>query len=179
MELSAEVRLRRMFDDYHPLIWRVLRRLGAPEREADDLAQDVFIVAARRLEAIEQGRERAFLIGTAMRVALQARRTRARGRQGLSGDDPDDEIAPGPDVAHLVERKRALELLDRVFAQMPADLREVLVLFEFGELPAHEIAQLVGIPIGTVKSRLRRAREELDVRVARELARTSSKAGRP
>ena len=78
MEVPAEVRLRRMFDDYHALIWRLLRRLGAPEREADDLAQDVFIVAARRLEAIEQGRERAFLVGTAVRVASQARRSRAR-----------------------------------------------------------------------------------------------------
>jgi RNA polymerase sigma-70 factor (ECF subfamily) len=173
-ERSRDARLRQLFDANYDSIWRLLRRLGVPAREADDLAQNVFIVASRRLDEIEPNRERAFLAGTAMRIALQAQRTRARDRGGLSTEDPDLELSPGPDAEVLLDQKRALEFLDRLLAEMPEELRSVLVLFEFGEMATAEIATALDIPTGTAASRLRRAREDLDARVTRAVLRGKS-----
>ena len=79
-------------------VWRTQRRLGVRPADADDAVQEVFVVAARRLGDIENGRERAFLFGIAARVASTRRRTLRRrpedGELGLiekPSDDPDPE----------------------------------------------------------------------------------------
>ena len=55
-------------------VWRVFRRLGLSGADADDAAQEVFVVAARRQSELVKGRERSFLYGTALRVASNRRR---------------------------------------------------------------------------------------------------------
>ena len=60
--------VRELFEAHYDFVWRSVRRLGVTPAEADDAAQSVFIVAARKLNVIESGKERAFLFGTAMRV---------------------------------------------------------------------------------------------------------------
>jgi RNA polymerase sigma-70 factor (ECF subfamily) len=64
---------------------------------------------------------------------------------------------PGPD--ELSDQKRARELLNRVLEDMTLELRTVFILFELEGLRSPEIAEMVGVPLGTVASRLRRARE--------------------
>jgi len=66
-----------------------------------------------------------------------------------------------------------------VLAQMPLELRTVFVLFELEEMTTPEIAELVGVPVGTAASRLRRAREEFQRLVARVQARARGVGGRP
>ncbi len=69
-------RFRALVDRHFEFVWRSVRRLGVPPGDADDAAQEVFVVAARKLDALEPERERSFLFGTAVRVASTRRRTR-------------------------------------------------------------------------------------------------------
>lgn len=153
-------------------VWRLLRRLGLSEGDADDAAQQVFIVASQRFGDLVPGRERSFLYTTALHVAYKARRTVDRRREDLDGDiEPAPES--GPNMEELVDRRRARELLDSILDALPLDLRAVLVLHEIDELSTPQIAEVIGVPVGTAASRLRRARELFAERVRRHEARMS------
>ncbi len=166
--VDATTRLRALFDANYDFIWRSVRRLGVCESGADDAAQEVFFVASRRLDDIADGSERAFLFGTAMRVASDARRAQARrARTQGDGDAIDDAASAIPDPEALTDQKRARELLDRAIDALPLELRAVFVLFELEGASMTEIASWLDLPQGTVASRLRRAREEFQAQVKR------------
>jgi RNA polymerase sigma-70 factor (ECF subfamily) len=152
-------------------VWRFLRRLGVPAADADDAMQEVVLVAARKLDSITPGSERSFLLGTAFRVARRHRSTLAR-RQESSDETLVDleDTARGPES--LLSRGEERAILDDLLQQMPVDLRAVFVLFELEEQSTLDIARELDIPAGTVASRLRRAREDWAMRVARLEART-------
>lgn len=166
---NASVRLRGMMDQHFDFIWRQLRRLGLSDDLADDGAQQVFIVASRRLAEIGVGSERSFLFGTAMRVASDARRTAVRRRE-VPDDDAREVVDPTPHPDELLDRQRARTLLDDVLASMELDLRAVFVLFELEEMTMAQIAKLLELAPGTVASRLRRAREDFEAAVKRRKA---------
>jgi RNA polymerase sigma-70 factor, ECF subfamily len=155
-EKAKKERLERMFRAHHELVWRTLRRLGLGPEPAADATQQAFLIAAERLDDIRQGSERAFLFGTALRLARTAYRT---GRRWQLEDDMDHRADAGSRLEELVDRRRAVEVADRVLAQMDPTLLTVFVLFEIEGLSTPEIAELVGVPLGTAASRLRRARE--------------------
>jgi RNA polymerase sigma-70 factor (ECF subfamily) len=163
---DAGARLRALFDENYDLIWRTLRRLGVDPGRADDAAQQVFVTASRKLDGIRVEGERAYLFGIAVRVAADARRASARRRESPleHAGDPAD---PGLPLEEALDRTRARALLDAALAKLPLELRVVFVLHELEELAMSEIAELVGIPHGTVASRLRRARAEFEAVVAR------------
>jgi len=163
---DADPRLVGLVAEHHSFVWRVLRRFGLGPSDADDGAQQVFIVLSRRLADVEPSKARAFLFRTAMHVASKAHRTLRRRPEEAHAECPEEED-PGPSADELVERRRARELLDRILADMPEDLRAVIVLFEIEELTMSEIADALDLPPGTVASRLRRARTELETRVLR------------
>jgi RNA polymerase sigma-70 factor (ECF subfamily) len=159
-----------MVDEHFDFVWRSLRRLGVPETDVDDCAQQVFLVTSRKLADVEVASERAFLFGTAMRVAADARRARVRRRE-VHDEDAAEPRDPGPDPEQVAALRRARAVLDEVLDAMPMELRAPFVLFELEELPTAEIAAMLGVPAGTVASRLRRAREEFSAIVARMKAR--------
>jgi RNA polymerase sigma-70 factor (ECF subfamily) len=140
-------------------IWRFLRSLGVRDAELDDAAQQVFLVAVSRSHDITLGSERAFLFGTAVRIAQLQRRKPAK-HEGLSTDDTDRICDPAPGPEDLADSKQAYEMLDLVLESMDAELRTPFVLFELEGLKMIEIASALELPLGTVASRLRRAREE-------------------
>lgn len=157
---AEKARLREMVDAHFDAVYVALRRLGVPAAELDDCAQQVFVVASGKLGVIQQGREKAFLMGTAVHVASHAKRSQRRRREVPEGDEAADERADaGPRPDEIVEQRRLRALLDEVLAAMPEDLRTVLVLFELEELTMQEISEALDLPMGTVASRLRRARE--------------------
>jgi len=170
-------RLTAMLQQHFRLVWRTVRRLGVPEAGCDDAAQHVFIVAADRLEQIQPGKERAFLLGTACRVAANVRRARARHAEVHDDERMAREENPAPDPEQLLQMKQMRVLLDELLARLTDDLRTVFVLFELERLSSVEIAELLDIPVGTVASRLRRARAAFEAQV--EELKSASKGGRP
>ena len=151
-------------------VWRLCRRLGLPESDADDAAQQVFIVASRRLGDIKPGSERAFLYGVAVNAAAKFRTSHARRRE--DSDASLEALACGsPSAEELVDRRGARALLDCILDAMPDELREVFVLYEIEQQTTVQIAEVLGIPHGTASSRLRRAREDFSARLARLEAR--------
>ena len=163
-------RLATMAKEHFDYVWRLLRRLGLSEADADDVTQQSFLVASRRLDDIHIGSERAFLYRAAVHSAYKHRRSRARRRE----DDLDEltlEPTGEPGVEELVDRRRARAILDAIVETMPMDFRVIFVLYEIDGLSTQEIADVVGIPLGTVASRLRRARAEFETRVGRLEAR--------
>ena len=157
-DAPAAARLRRMVEEHHAFIWRNLRRIGTVAADADELVQEAFLVAARRLPDIPPECERSFLMTTAIRIAANHRRsfTREQARiEYMSRADSDG--TPSPEEA--LQREQARAQLDQVLSAMDFDLRTVFVLYEIEELTVARIAELLDIKLGTVSSRLRRARE--------------------
>jgi RNA polymerase sigma-70 factor (ECF subfamily) len=166
---TSKARLARAFEQNAVFIWRSLRRLGVPREAADDATQQVFLVAARRMHEISEGKERAFLFQSAMRIAMEFRRefSATRGRA-----EPDDEVlfervdpALRPDDA--LDQQRTLRLLGHVLEEMPIERRAVFVLYEIEGVTMAEIAAMMQIPMGTVASRLRLARDDFRAAAAR------------
>jgi len=169
-------RMAEVVREHYAYVWRLLRRLGIGEGDADDAAQRVFLTATGRLGAVEPGRERAFLYGVALNVGARTRRSLGRRRE-QPFESTDEQATLEPNGEQLLERRQARALLDRLLDEMPEDLRVVFVLFELEELSTKEIAELCEIPVGTAASRLRRARDDFEQRVARAEARRRFSGG--
>jgi RNA polymerase sigma-70 factor (ECF subfamily) len=163
---ERDARIAALVQSQYAFVWRVLRRFGLLPPDADDAAQRVFLAAAGRIDDIQPGKERAFLSRTAMRVASKAHRARRR-RPEVADAECGEGADLGPDAEELVERHRARALLDAILDEMPIDLKAVIVLFEIEGLTMAEIADALSVPPGTVASRLRRARAELQTQVLR------------
>lgn len=156
-------RLEALFAQHFTFIWRLLRRLGLDAETADDAAQQAFLIAAERLSDIRPGCERSFLYGTALRLFRDLRRAELR----TVRDSGHDLVSEQPNAEERIDHERALKWLDAALAGLEQDLREVFALFELERLPTPQIAELLGIPVGTAASRLRRARAEFRGLVSR------------
>jgi RNA polymerase sigma-70 factor (ECF subfamily) len=174
---SRASRIRTVVSENYEFIFRTLRRVGLSVHDAEDAAQEVFLVASRRLEIIATGKERSFLIGTALRSAATHRRALSRRREVLDVDRLHRQVdtRPGPEVA--ADQHRALVAMDSILRGMPEQLRTVFVLFEIEEVTMVEIAEALEIPAGTVASRLRRAREIFRSAVQEHKARRALRSG--
>ncbi len=161
-------RLSRMATAHLESVWRTLRRLGVPPADIDDAVQQVFLAVVPRLGELPPPREHAYLLGIAVRIASNWRRTHRRRREVFHAPLPDegDEQA-GPEAT--LEQKQIRRLLDQALDTLPQELRVVFVLFELEELSMSEIARLLDLPPGTVASRLRRAREQFQEQARSQL----------
>jgi RNA polymerase sigma-70 factor (ECF subfamily) len=164
--LAREERLRAAVEAHYDVVFRFLRRMGVAEGVAEDAVQHVLLVFARKLPTVDEGAERSFLLGTALRVAADFRKQRARLRE-VSHDAAGLREASGETGAdEELDRRRARKVLDDLLDQLPADLRSVFVMCDLEELTMAEVAASLGVPPGTVASRLRRARESFGVLAA-------------
>lgn len=150
-------RLAYIFRTHVDFVWRTARRFGLSTAEADDAAQQVFLVASKKLDIIPDGQEKSFLFGTAMNVARTMVRSRQRRREDLVEASEATDTQPHPEA--MLERAQARDTVHRILQSMPDDLRVVFILFELEEMTMAEVAALLAIPAGTVASRIRRARQ--------------------
>lgn len=162
-----ESRLRQVVSEYFEVLWRFLRRLGIPDGDIDDAVQEVVLVLARKLDHVQVGSERSFVLSTAFRVASSFRRAAKRRREVDDGGLEELE-APELNPEALAEKQRLRAVLQRVLNELPMELRAVFVLYELEELTMAEIAATLDLPAGTVASRLRRAREQFEMLASME-----------
>lgn len=147
------------------LAWAI--RLGGPAVDPEDVAQDVFAIALRRLPDFRgDSLPGTWLFGITRRVVANARRKAAIRRLIGLGDLPElPSAAPGAD--EIVDRLRRRRLVQLALEQLRRPHREVLALVDLEGLNAAEAAVLLGVPTGTVYSRLHAGRRAF----ARALAR--------
>ena len=146
-----------LVDDHGPALFRVAYRMVGDRHEAEDMVQEAFRSAWRSREAYEEGRgDRAWLASILRRRIVDRWRRHAPPttfatdgphEQGVAGDDP---LAGD----YTDEMQHAL-------GELPDELRETLLLVVVGELTHQEVADMLGIPLGTVLSRVSRARRRL------------------
>lgn len=153
---AAAIPFEKLVTDHLAFVWRSLRRFGVRPADVDDATQRVFLIANDKLSSIRPGSERSFLVAVAMRVASHTRRSNQRREAAHQNWFESQSGAPAPEGP--ARQAEARDLLDRVLDKMPDDLRSVFVLFELEELTVDEVAALLGLPRGTVATRLRRAR---------------------
>src|SRR5215471_7334989 len=137
---------------------------------AEEIVQDVFVAAWRGAGTFDpaRGNPKSWLLAIARhRVANELRR-RSR-RPKIAGDMGDDDGPalpdPAPDQAAALWRKRRAEILQSALGGLPPSERRALGLAYFDELPHREIASLLGIPLGTAKSRIRSGVARLRLRL--------------
>ncbi len=157
---ASEARIRSLVDVHYDFIWRTLRGLGVSPGGIDDATQQVFWIASQKIDLIELGAERSFLFSTARGIASNLRRSRTRSRELLDEDAMTNHIDDAPGPEQLASSAQAKQILGGILDSMDEDIRTVFVLFELEGLSTVDIAELLGLPSGTVASRLRRAREE-------------------
>lgn len=162
--------------EHHSFVTRVLWSQGAPRAALDDAVQQVFLVALRQLEEIRD--PRAFLFGVAVRVAREHQRTARRHGPPVEPEHADRQLSEDPHPEQLLDMKRARDLLDEALDCLPEDARAAFVLYEIEQLTLREIAEALGIPQGTVASRVRRGRELFRQAAQRLRARIGREGGR-
>jgi RNA polymerase sigma-70 factor (ECF subfamily) len=147
--------------EHSEFAWITLQRLGIGDADVEDLLQEVFVVVHRRLHTFDgSSRVTTWLFAICLRVAA-AHRRRAHVRRERLGDlpDPADQAASPEDIAATREAQARLgAILDR----MDLEKRALFVMFEIDEVPCDAIGEILGVPIGTVYSRLHAARADFE-----------------
>lgn len=160
--------LRAIYDEHVSFVWKALRRLGVRESDLPDAVQDVFLVVHRKLPEFE-GRSKVttWLFGIAMRVARDRQRLAHVRRQVGDEEAVLAFVDESADVGAEAERRQAASMLEAILDSMPIEQRAVFTLFELDGMTGDAIAELLEVPLGTVYSRLRLAREAFQKCVAR------------
>ena len=144
--------------------YNLARWLVRPPLDADDIVQDAMLRAYRAFDSVRGEDVKPWLLTIVRNCFLTAvSQTKRREDIPLPADKEVDLvnsalIAGEPDPEAVILQKDAHRQLTNLMSALPAEFREVLVLREMEDLSYSEIAQVVGIPIGTVMSRLARGR---------------------
>jgi RNA polymerase sigma-70 factor (ECF subfamily) len=145
--------------------YNLARWLMRDRVEAQDVVQDAFLRALRYFSSYQGGDPRAWLLSIVRNVAY-ARLSLRRPTVPLEDENEDAPLAeilrdPGDDPETALARRQDRARLDALLEALPVELRECLVLCDLEEMSYKDIAQVAGVPIGTVMSRLWRARQAL------------------
>ena len=144
---------------YVPVLYRFFR--NKLDTDVDELAQRTLMACVESRERLRKDASfRSYLLAIARRQLMMHLRKRMRGdRAHRVAEVPVDEVLGSP--SEVARHKEELKLLSAVLRRIPLDLQITLELHYWEELPVAEIAEVLEIPVGTVKSRLHRAREVL------------------
>ena len=153
---------------YQDHVYSLVLRMLTHREAAEDVTQEAFVSAWRHLDSFRGGSFRSWLF------TIAANRARDELRKGVrrpttsldaARDDPDradlDPVDDGPSPESAAEQGELRAALDVALAELPDDWRQVVVMSDVHGMDYAEIAQATGIALGTVKSRLSRARARL------------------
>jgi RNA polymerase sigma-70 factor (ECF subfamily) len=163
-----------IYRTYFDFVWRNARRLGVGPQTIDDVVQEVFIVIHSRLATLNDPTAlRSWIYGIVRRAALAHNRLdRARAESPLNPTDESAAPSLRPTPSDIAEHTDQVRLLWRLLEDLDGPKREVFVLVELEEMTMPEIAQALELPLGTVYSRVRAARQAFEAAFARHSART-------
>lgn len=173
---QGSLSIEAVYEAHFRYVWRCLRGLGVRDQALDDAAHDVFLVVQRKLSSFDGGDARltTWLYEIALRVARRYRTQTAKDAQrsvSLVPPEPEEESELALPVQACspceLENAERLALARRALDALDADKREVFVLGCVEQRSAPEIAELTGVPLNTVYSRLRAARRAFAAEVAR------------
>jgi RNA polymerase sigma-70 factor (ECF subfamily) len=153
--------LGKLYDRYGGLMLALARRIMGDGRESEDLVHDVFLEAWRQAADFDasRGSVRAWLVLRLRSRALDRRKSAGFARVDSMDADPAFQVHAEPPEDPALSPDR--EAIRRCLAQLPVEQRQVLVLGYFEGLSSSEIAERLGTPIGTVKSRVAAAMTRL------------------
>jgi RNA polymerase sigma-70 factor, ECF subfamily len=171
---TAKVRptFDQIYDETFPFVWRTVRRLGVDESAVDDVTQEVFVTVHRRLGDFEMRcAPKTWVFSIAMGIVRNYRRSRRRkeAAEPLSSHvvNPDVVADRGADPMEQASLAEAGRLLHRLLEQLGEEKAVVFVMAELEGMTVPEIADLTGVNMNTVYSRLRAARKEFDQALSR------------
>lgn len=170
MTTDEEAEFTSLVERQSRFVFRVAYSVLLNAHDAEDTVQETFLKLYRNRGWRHAGSERAFLARVAWRVAVDRRRTmRPDGRLPDLDETPGPALQlaspqPGPEQNVVAANQHAL--VHSMIDALPEELRLPLVLSASDELNSREIATILGIPEGTVRTRLQRARQVLRERIA-------------
>jgi len=154
-EASSQPDLRQLIEEHYDMLFRFAWRLSGSKEDAEDLTQQTFLTAQRKLHQLQDPEAVKSWLCTILRHLFL--RTKTQKQTSL-------ELIPEPDLTSSDEDGLDTfdsEALQAALDDLPEDFRTPILLFYLGELSYTEIADEMGIPLGTVMSRLARGREYL------------------
>lgn len=159
-----------LFDRYQVPLFNFYSKLTGDRTVSEDLVQEVFFRILKYRHTYRQGTPfRPWMF----QIARNARIDHFRKQRPETELDPEMAALPRADSA---QKKQETSLLHRALMRLPAEKRELLILCRFHELKYEEIARLVGCEVGTVKTRIHRALQELRI-IFQELEQAHAKSG--
>ena len=145
-------------DDAYTLARYLLR----DEHDAQDVVQDAVLRALRYFDGYRDGDARAWLLAIVRNCCLTWQRRHRTDRLVVPfADEAAERVSDSRETDTLAIERSERAAIERAVAALPSEFREVIVLREVEELSYKEISEVVGVPIGTVMSRLARARKRL------------------
>lgn len=154
---GAAEAFRGLVERHQRVVWTFAWNMLRNDADAEDLTQDVFVAAFRSLHTFDAARAR--FSTWLLTIARNRCCTMLKSRQpSVVGDEPSDNL---PTAEMAITDSELWQQLDTALGQLPAEQRSAFVLAEIQELPYSEIAAIEGVQIGTVKSRVSRAKARL------------------
>lgn len=157
--------LKGIYDQWAGFVWLSLQRLGVRSADLDDICHDVFLIVHRKLPEYDaRASIKSWLFGVCVRVAANyRRRARFRFERGSLGLVEESTLS-APESSqpeHAAVRRQTMLQLEAALERIGPVKRAVLVMFEVEGMSCDEIGQQLGLPVGTVYSRLHTARKSL------------------
>jgi len=176
--------LQQIYDQQGDFVWRMLRRLGVPERDLPDAMQEVFLSVYRNLPRFEWRCSLTTWLFTVCRSIARDHRRRVYHQREVQEDGSiEAQVDLRADVHGAAEASERLLLLESILSELAPEQRNVFVLFEIERMTGEEASEALAIPLGTVYSRLALARkafrQALARRDLREAARAVGVGGKP
>jgi len=161
-EQDQQTRFEEVIMPHLDAAYNLARWLTRNEHDAEDIVQDAFLRAFKFFESFRGGNSRSWLFSILRNTAYTWLEKNRRHEVGTISDEAIESIqdgAPNPE-ALLLQETGHQEIMEAI-AELPVEFREAIILRELEEMSYKEIADVMNVPLGTVMSRLARARRQL------------------
>jgi RNA polymerase sigma-70 factor (ECF subfamily) len=157
--------------------YRLARWLTGNEHDAEDMVQDASLRAIRYFRTFSGGNSRAWFLRIVRNTCYSSRRYKSQPTPDVFDEEHHSSRHEAMDPERLMLRSDNVVLIERAMKDLPKRFRELLVLRELEDFSYQELADVLGVPIGTVMSGLSRARHAFRLALTRQLSPGRSGAG--